>query len=122
MRISDWSSDVCSSDLMAGAQPRPCGRHIKSAVARQPGERCGTKVEGRRGAAGADIIHGGPAPSGRKSALQAAAKRQHIDGGRRASEKETLHRLGQKIDRHVSPARQQRSEEQTSELKSLMRD
>src|SRR3546814_2104708 len=44
---------------LAGAQPRPCGRHIKSAVARQPGERCGTKVEGRRGAAGADIIHGG---------------------------------------------------------------
>src|SRR3546814_16625667 len=29
MRISDWSSDVCSSDLLAGDQPRPCGHRLE---------------------------------------------------------------------------------------------
>src|SRR3546814_9954527 len=28
MRISDWSSDVCSSDLVAGMRLSPAGRHV----------------------------------------------------------------------------------------------
>src|SRR3546814_18803250 len=64
MRISDWSSDVCSSDLadIVGRHLRPFRRHIKPAVAGKPRKRRGTKVEGRRGAAGADIVHDGHAP------------------------------------------------------------
>src|SRR3546814_3610243 len=97
MRISDGSSDVCSSDLIiepgkradfVEAQPRPFRRHIKPAVAGKAGKRRGTKVEGRRGAAGADIVHDADAPS---------------DGGSRPQ------------------AATDRSEEHTSELQSLMR-
>src|SRR3546814_4602601 len=32
MRISDWSSDVCSSDLMAGGGVRKAGRRREAAI------------------------------------------------------------------------------------------
>src|SRR3546814_19843678 len=60
MRISDWSSDVCSSDLCAGLCPRPRSRcHSRRACAcgckgrradahRRPLFRNGTFAEGMR--------------------------------------------------------------------------
>src|SRR3546814_14380072 len=32
MRISDWSSDVCSSDLRSGAEPSPASQQISASV------------------------------------------------------------------------------------------
>src|SRR3546814_5963952 len=38
MRISDWSSDVCSSDLCCSRSPRPAGRpHKRASAASQAG-------------------------------------------------------------------------------------
>src|SRR3546814_6881372 len=42
MRISDWSSDVCSSDLRERADDEPCSRGI------------GGKGRGRRGSGGSE--------------------------------------------------------------------
>src|SRR3546814_20957058 len=49
MRISDWSSDVCSSDLMADAAPRPHlpDAHLRGAAA----EACAERVYAR------DVLH-----------------------------------------------------------------
>src|SRR3546814_102653 len=43
MRISDWSSDVCSSDLWVPGTPRPCTGAIRPAT---PGT-CGVRASGR---------------------------------------------------------------------------
>src|SRR3546814_7922436 len=47
MRISDWSSDVCSSDLAEQRQqPCECGdEHESAADAEQPGEHAGDRAE-----------------------------------------------------------------------------
>src|SRR3546814_2488850 len=37
MRISDWSSDVCSSDLPAGNSIRLCAKMVKERFAKRPG-------------------------------------------------------------------------------------
>src|SRR3546814_7012156 len=89
MRISDWSSDVCSSDLVAqllfvkrvankrqhdadgrldiakacqrsDVLPRKGGPalwQVQSAVRRQPRQRCALKIQRRRAAPGADVMH-----------------------------------------------------------------
>src|SRR3546814_3989467 len=94
MRISDWSSDVCSSDLPAGAGARDALRvqpHDVGAIADedlgQPGEEAGAVLAGDLDAVGDPrgiAVHG-------------------IEAERR--------------DRDLGP----RSEEHTSELQSLMR-
>src|SRR3546814_10276025 len=100
MRISDWSSDVCSSDLEAGERARRVGRAWSSRsfswldLARGKGE---TMID---------------APADRHPV---SALRRHIDG----------HADDQRSGaRHVggdAAMVAMRSEEHTSELQSLMR-
>src|SRR3546814_7196704 len=98
MRISDWSSDVCSSDLSAG----PCRR---SAWHR-----------GGRGASPADEFRGRAGRRARKfrAGARGPAEKNHrraARGGR-----------GRARSHPASPAGgAARSEEHTSELQSLMR-
>src|SRR3546814_14855328 len=47
MRISDWSSDVCSSDLVLGA-PRHADRRAKAGAERQVGQRLDDMMERRQ--------------------------------------------------------------------------
>src|SRR3546814_6624076 len=110
MRISDWSSDVCSSDLIATSDESPRGFR----VTRKP------LVPGVRSHAGR---RGGGTHRGRRSRSRrmerfrrrAGLERRHAadaaDGGR-----------GREVHRD-QPWRQRgfRSEEHTSELQSLMR-
>src|SRR3546814_5759486 len=101
MRISDWSSDVCSSDLLLARAPSRCRQGL--------GSECSCPVRPRhradRGADGADAdLREGAAPLDRRRADQGACAYHR----RRAARK--------------YPARAaQRSEEHTSELQSLMR-
>src|SRR3546814_7987762 len=122
MRISDWSSDVCSSDLQQGDDALPVGRalvdvvalvggadriDVRAGVRREVGQavqaaqvaemrhqvfRDGTRVEGVAALLGDPLQGRGE----QRLALHAAEGRRHA-------------------------ARQVRSEEHTSELQSLMR-
>src|SRR3546814_4560873 len=94
MRISDWSSDVCSSDLPDGE--RAVG------VRRRPGSGRGTA----RVAAETGQAHGQPG----QIWCDAGSARACRTTGRAAAEDRFP------VDRH-----QRRSEEHTSELQSLMR-
>src|SRR3546814_5805585 len=100
MRISDWSSDVCSSDLRAAALPRHAGERTQAAD---------------RGCAG----DGGPglAPEalpGRALGRAAAAR-----GDRACARRQPAPAAGRRA--HRQPRLADRSEEHTSELQSLMR-
>src|SRR3546814_3142870 len=93
MRISDWSSDVCSSDLQAG----PCGDARSCALrSRQQREQL---LDGRVHCIGA-----------RRDMIEV-----DIGGGEARVAEQTLHLL-QRVAQD-----QPRSEEHTSELQSLMR-
>src|SRR3546814_4499383 len=96
MRISDWSSDVCSSDLCQGACDRP-------ALAR-PGRRGQTRRRGRRSGAHPD----------RRRMPHHRVTERGADGAVRRTH------AGQGTRTHRRPG-QFRSEEHTSELQSLMR-
>src|SRR3546814_8313664 len=89
MRISDWSSDVCSSDLVGRAAANAAGRNA--------------------GALGRGAVHGSRAMTDAVMAVWGDA-----DAALEAEFNEWYHR------EHV-PERVGRSEEQTSELQSLMR-
>src|SRR3546814_6132112 len=98
MRISDWSSDVCSSDLAGGAAPRPAGarRLAGGPLRRQPhhaqprrARRARPRAVRLRASGG---LGRGPGPGARHPG-------EHRGGG----------------GAHL------RSEEHTSELQSLMR-
>src|SRR3546814_7322851 len=108
MRISDWSSDVCSSDLQAA---RP------SCHARRQGA-----ARGDEGGAPASRLHRLPArspPLARRRDDDARRScRRRADLGRRLSRRNRLE--GARGDRGLV-SRVQRSEEHTSELQSLMR-
>src|SRR3546814_7558722 len=98
MRISDWSSDVCSSDLLPAALLRPAQR-----------ERHRVAVDARA----------------RKQVARAA---QHVGGDRhRAVRVELAHHRGDRGAVAPRKVEQQpleiaaRSEQHTSELQSLMR-
>src|SRR3546814_5459223 len=93
MRISDWSSDVCSSDLLGqGARPR-----------RQTlqGDDCPPRPEQRR------LLCLGPAPHRRLLC------REQADEG--------VHRHREHRHQFAAVHVELRSEEHTSELQSLMR-
>src|SRR3546814_6129059 len=111
MRISDWSSDVCSSDLagIAGVDPqRRCADQI---VAVGIGKHRAHPLQiggARADRPGRDQVVGIQAPTARP-------RLAHILGGH-------AHRLH--ADQILGPdrlARRDRSEEHTSELQSLMR-
>src|SRR3546814_2913145 len=117
MRISDWSSDVCSSDLAEG-QLRDLGRH--PGPDHGPGRgRAGDRPVEREGA--------GPQPPDRWRLRPAAGGRrrrprgQGRATGRRPGEGGLQPRGGHPA-RHVPAVLlRPRSEEHTSELQSLMR-
>src|SRR3546814_9416214 len=93
MRISDWSSDVCSSDLLTQPLDERYGRDIQ-----------------RNGAEKAS------ADNGDYRGIE-TEKRHHCDRGQCARQDERFH------GRHANRAHRIdfRSEEHTSELQSLMR-
>src|SRR3546814_7368967 len=103
MRISDWSSDVCSSDLQGGG-----GRLAQGQGTRAVGDRAAARALLDQRALGLDQVrrvgyHLGPRlqPDGRQLHRQVRRPRRHH-----------LLRREVRADR--------RSEEHTSELKSLM--
>src|SRR3546814_9751412 len=110
MRISDWSSDVCSSDLarrtaeMSVALP-PCLVRVEARIALAPGRQL-RLVE--RQFLGVDVEHAAVA------AAFAAVERERL-----------FRRAWRKVGKHGCHAlggwAQSGSEEHTSELQSLMR-
>src|SRR3546814_7227579 len=105
MRISDWSSDVCSSDLLARRACRDNGAH-RGRARRVGGSH--SRVRRQR--------DDRPAGPDRRRQHRPAGER---DGGTLATAR---HARAQRRDaRHAHPRRGDRSEEHTSELQSLMR-
>src|SRR3546814_4991193 len=130
MRISDWSSDVCSSDLLAAQGPRPAAQGRRPEPARRPvceaEDRAAGKAEfGTRKAdrglgeveqiRRARQIHGrlgaGPPATGRHAA--AAAVNEAFTISCKSDPRTSLDA--------ESGGRLSRSEEHTPELQSLMR-
>src|SRR3546814_10897608 len=117
MRISDWSSDVCSSDLLQLAE----GERVR--IDLRQGELIGPYVAAE--ADGADLPFRPPRhvelprilqhPASGRSVIMAPGRLD--DGGQRVVDPvEYLHLA--ELDRRPPP----RSEEHTSELQSLMRN
>src|SRR3546814_4763070 len=103
MRISDWSSDVCSSDLLAKGQERAAAHRAGArGLDRQDVEFARDQV----GACGIVVRRGKPA-----LALAALGVDRHIA---------IVRHRHPRAARRGSPLRA-RSEEHTSELQSLMR-
>src|SRR3546814_3792729 len=104
MRISDWSSDVCSSDLVARALAAGQGRQLGDA-------------EQAQHAAGARLdVDQLPVPGReREPALQV----DHAESGRAAGPGRVEMRLA--VAARHAPAITERSAEHTSELQPLMR-
>src|SRR3546814_7407674 len=103
MRISDWSSDVCSSDLPSGHADGH-GRHRRGALERLPGPQPQQS----------EVVQPRPLR---------ALQRARLDAAVRAAAPVRL-RPADRADQAVPPARiadPRRSEEHTSELPSLMR-
>src|SRR3546814_3434342 len=116
MRISDWSSDVCSSDLGARrpGEPRRAARaarpRSRGARARSSLDRAGSFLAGSRGGPARPP---GPAPLRCRPPARAEAKAAAVRIlGHKVRHNEIIRGL------HLSAAR---SEEHTSELQSLMR-
>src|SRR3546814_4860010 len=113
MRISDWSSDVCSSDL----QCRGDGDDQVGLQADQRGDGAdaqdiGEQLAAETGEARRQVHHG--------------AARPQIDGEDQAADTvigdHGIGAAGNAELRQRTPAEDQRSEEHTSELQSLMRN
>src|SRR3546814_8193339 len=101
MRISDWSSDVCSSDLSLHIRARQFGR---SRIAR------GQQREIQRGRLVADAI---------LDRLHRRERSEHRIAPRVGLAVE--HELARSVEQADRGVRHFRSEEHTSELQSLMR-
>src|SRR3546814_7850726 len=104
MRISDWSSDVCSSDLDCDRKPAAEPKHWRSA----PGRR----FRGAGASPSRPMGQDARLPFGLEAALRRSASRSPR-GGRRASQARQS-----RLAEHLGP---RRSEEHTSELQSLIR-
>src|SRR3546814_9293676 len=103
MRISDWSSDVCSSDLAW----KSCGRNqIRKA--------------GRHGA-DRDEIRGHVDGGHRADSHRGAARRARGGERQRSRGRRLCHGGRDRPPRQFLPRGEPRSEEHTSELQSLMR-
>src|SRR3546814_3844235 len=110
MRISDWSSDVCSSDLLGGALRQNAARHAEAVAGFPCRRQCGAlSVEGVRRQP--LRFHQGT----ERCQRAASAVEARADAGRRQPRRARRARICRKI----FPA--ERSEEHTSELQSLMR-
>src|SRR3546814_9646341 len=133
MRISDWSSDVCSSDLVlrrVRAVPAPAGgwpgrrarseaRHLRHAQAHQPGGQFQLPW------AGVFPVLVAPAGHRAQAMLGPCGRAQVLDRRVAATQDghEVMDALAQPVvePRCVGVAGIVRSEEHTSELQSLMR-
>src|SRR3546814_8158037 len=103
MRISDWSSDVCSSDLAVG-----CDRAERAVPARRGRAAAAGRTGGLRPGAG---LVAGRVPQRRGPGLGA-----RVDGPVRAAALRRAH-----LERAVEPRATCRTEEHTSELQYLLR-
>src|SRR3546814_3655318 len=118
MSISDWSSDVCSSDLLVQPEPAPDGLSIQS---RDHRVRRLLSIERQRRLSGAQRLgrrHGHIAAI---SALQHRTQGDGSEAGRGRYHQPDLGRLFDDPEWLVLRFPDGRSEEHTSELQSLMR-
>src|SRR3546814_8901643 len=115
MRISDWSSDVCSSDL-AG---RPA-RQNAPADGRAAGPWCRRARGVRKAASGVARLPATGSQSDRTSARCGQPNAQEYRSLARRPERAAPPLSGSRAGRR-GPRRRGRSEEHTSELQSLMR-
>src|SRR3546814_5984103 len=104
MRISDWSSDVCSSDLARRLAGDDAGDHH------------------RLGPAVPSHLSGRPAGARRRAGDPHSTHARGVDGESLAGGKAGETRTGCRAYRPAAPAGPWRSEEHTSELQSLMRN
>src|SRR3546814_7946769 len=105
MRISDWSSDVCSSDLGVEHEERPGGpQGAHLAVVPEPGRWVPGRCHAQRGGLGVEHDHA------ERDELLLALEARHL-----------AVQLLQRLSR-IAELPQERSEEHTSELQSLMRN
>src|SRR3546814_6734095 len=123
MRISDWSSDVCSSDLSLGAI-REGGNPLTGPAS--GGERAASRIDGSPNfAAVSAALRSTPPPT--KSAPPSPAARPLRGPGPSPSAAgrgfifRKMRRRNMSIEQHIEELRAERSEEHTSELQSLMR-
>src|SRR3546814_10740328 len=116
MRISDWSSDVCSSDLDGKAGPRP---RTADRISCQ-GNHGGLAVSGTRPLNG--VMTHASFPAIRMRRTRAAAWSRAMFAENRIGPQDLIWPLfvteGKEVEEPVSSLR---SEEHTSELQSLMR-
>src|SRR3546814_4673088 len=139
MRISDWSSDVCSSDLLEGERTRTAHMEVQTDLPRHPDAAmnldavaCGGVIcLGRRqprGGGGDDEVM---LPFACRCMDRIGAREfdetiefgdavlDRLEGADRLAERLARHRIvARDLHQRLGPAR---SEEHTSELQSLMR-
>src|SRR3546814_1154122 len=120
MRISDWSSDVCSSDLGARPGDLPFGWQVSGGYEREDASQLDQRYEGKY--ARADVTM----PIGPTVALLGGVGYEDIEIGQRdplldADGVPVRDANGRFVTDKSSPRRLSRSEEHTSELQSLMR-
>src|SRR3546814_5711121 len=111
MRISDWSSDVCSSDLLAPALPRADSPAPEAARRARPASQAMAWLASASAPAWPLVWDRRQAPARRRTrpaGLVTLVRQQRPPQSRR-------------LPTHWLPAESPRSEEHTSELQSLMR-
>src|SRR3546814_9855589 len=109
LRISDWSSDVCSSDLTTGGGRAASAGGEQAAAAHRVRLRQAEQVEHGRG----DVAQRAAFAQRDSRAFTNVHQRHRADGVR------GVRLAGGRVAHHLQVA--VRSEEHTSELKSLMR-
>src|SRR3546814_6152956 len=122
MRISDWSSDVCSSDLRDARE-----RLVRRAFGEQRHQRLALRAGDAALVDDQDALR--PADRGEQGILIDRAEPAQVDHQRlHAIVRQDFLGLPRKIisiaiadDRQIAPFAMHRSEENTSELQSLMR-
>src|SRR3546814_5602371 len=107
MRISDWSSDVCSSDLHAKAEAGDVGGHRLAVALRRVARRHM-----------ADLV---AQHAGHLSLVLGKGEQAAGDVDVAARQREGIHHRGVENGEGEIQVRALRSEEHTSELQSLMR-
>src|SRR3546814_5717564 len=124
LRISDWSSDVCSSDLERSAQPI-IGRLVSRGLSDEHADRHYVIVDAIDGRSHYVDIGGHSEELTQNSIVRVTPRSvavRKVD--RTITEVAAAHGGRYSIDNHLShdPTATERSEEHTSELQSLMRN
>src|SRR3546814_10276113 len=116
MRISDWSSDVCSSDLLDLAVDGRCQRDRRHRVGNIFGRDGLDESMGKT-----NFVAHGRTERNRPQEFHKLGRPHDGKGGRTGLDELFLRKLCAKISAVLEPVRSHRSEEHTSELQSLMR-